>query len=682
MTFQTQGLKYLATGDDALDQAVTTVEPLITGSAPILWGGFAIFAAVFFITLMLIMRGRLAKPRQTENPEPDQHAFQAAEDTYEDINRDDPPAHDLTDDKSARHDEGLVFDQDPPDDHDAEKTERPKRMPFVNLFFSKKARSQNVIHEGDLKESPVELADLPDTDGRTDVSHDFKSEFNIKAAEAARHQAESEIAEMKRRAADEAEALWRRTEEDAARSLHAAEEEFARARQHTAETERARARAEAEIQAEAIRLAAEIRNETDREADFEQRKLTAAFERCSQSISAIEQTIASQTNAQRKESDDLRSDLAAQFEDRFTAFTRFIEEQIKATPTPDIYEQQNHHHASIEQQVLSYSESVSHQLAAHRDTMIAAMVHLADKINSLATAPEDVNRLARELSALRTSLDTKFHVPVSPLVQLSDIVRNTLAPSTFELRALMSNNRKADCLIHLAEPLKSIAVDARFPVEAFRQLSENDDNETGRGRAENTFRRTALNHIVDIVEHLIVPGQTVDSAVMFLPSETMLSTLHSRFPDIVQDSYRARVWIVSPTSFMATLHTISAVLQDAQRQAEAASHVPIKSGPSPLNTGQSHPEVTTHEPQFNDADEPCFEPSSPDYPAQSVNRDPVSTPDEKAPEVTPHPVASHVGEGLYSQPPADHEDDQQTEEEEPKHPTTAPRPQRPPFPLQ
>jgi DNA recombination protein RmuC len=116
----------------------------------------------------------------------------------------------------------------------------------------------------------------------------------------------------------------------------------------------------------------------------------------------------------------------------------------------------------------------------------------------------------------------------------------------------------ADAVIIKPGPMAALAIDARFPVEAFDawQLSRNAGTET-------ELRRAILRHIADAAEKLISPEETADCAIMFVPSENILSELHAHFSDLVQESYRARVWMVSPTSLMATLHTISAVMAGA-----------------------------------------------------------------------------------------------------------------------
>lgn len=180
---------------------------------------------------------------------------------------------------------------------------------------------------------------------------------------------------------------------------------------------------------------------------------------------------------------------------------------------------------------------------------------------------EHREQVAQSLSALSRRLDLggARGDAASPVVQLADIVRDALPPGAYEMNSLIANNRRADCLVRLSFPPGPIAIDAKFPVEAFHALHQAGQS------GESEFRRVALRHMVDIAERLIAHGVTADSAMMFIPSESMYSELHVRFPEVVQDSYRARVWIVSPTTLMATLHTLSAVTREMAPRANSFS---------------------------------------------------------------------------------------------------------------
>lgn len=105
-------------------------------------------------------------------------------------------------------------------------------------------------------------------------------------------------------------------------------------------------------------------------------------------------------------------------------------------------------------------------------------------------------------------------------------------------------------------------------MESYRALvNANDEND--RLLARKTLASDVLKHVRDISEKYIVPGETAESALMFLPSEAVYAELHANLADVIEKSWRAKVWIVSPTTLMATLNTIRAVLKDSQMREQA-----------------------------------------------------------------------------------------------------------------
>ena len=155
-------------------------------------------------------------------------------------------------------------------------------------------------------------------------------------------------------------------------------------------------------------------------------------------------------------------------------------------------------------------------------------------------------------------------------MQLNDLVSNALPPSAYELQCTLSSGVRADCLLKLPNPPGSIAIDAKFPLESYhllRAVAAGDAQ--GLATAQRAFQQAMRKHINDIRDKYIVAGETAESALLFLPSEAIYAELHANFGGIVDESYRARVWIVSPTTMMATLNTVRAVLKDVEMREQA-----------------------------------------------------------------------------------------------------------------
>jgi DNA recombination protein RmuC len=153
-------------------------------------------------------------------------------------------------------------------------------------------------------------------------------------------------------------------------------------------------------------------------------------------------------------------------------------------------------------------------------------------------------------------------------IQMQDLVRGTLPPSAYAFQATLNGGTRVDCLLLLPNPPGPIALDAKFPLESYRAMREARDEAT-LSQARRQFSTALRTHVRSIAEKYIVAGETAESALMFLPSEAVYAELHASFPALVDESFRARVWIVSPTTLMATLTTIRAVLKDVRLREQA-----------------------------------------------------------------------------------------------------------------
>ena len=148
-------------------------------------------------------------------------------------------------------------------------------------------------------------------------------------------------------------------------------------------------------------------------------------------------------------------------------------------------------------------------------------------------------------------------------VQLEALVRNVLPEQAFAFQKKLSNDKIADCVLSLPPPTGNVAIDAKFPLESWRRMTDVAVTEPERKVAEKQFRQDIIKHITDISEKYILPGETSDGAIMFIPAEAIFAEIHGHYPDLVERAMTARVWMVSPTTLWATLNMARAVLKDA-----------------------------------------------------------------------------------------------------------------------
>lgn len=193
---------------------------------------------------------------------------------------------------------------------------------------------------------------------------------------------------------------------------------------------------------------------------------------------------------------------------------------------------------------------------------------LHERLAVIDHAQKNITELSQQMVGLQDILSNKQARGAFGEIQLNDLVTAALPKSAYEFQATLSNGKRADCLLKLPNPPGSIAIDSKFPLESYETL-RNAETETEKAQAGRGFSAAVLKHIKDIAERYILAGETSESALMFLPSEAVYAELHANFRNVVEEGFRRRVWIVSPTTLMATLNTVRAILRDVHMREQA-----------------------------------------------------------------------------------------------------------------
>jgi DNA recombination protein RmuC len=188
---------------------------------------------------------------------------------------------------------------------------------------------------------------------------------------------------------------------------------------------------------------------------------------------------------------------------------------------------------------------------------------LQQRLETIDKAQANIEKLSGNVLSLQDILANKQTRGAFGEIQLHDIVAKALPPDAYTMQATLSNGKRVDCLVHLPNPPGPLAIDAKFPLEAYEALRR-AENPRQVQEANMALRAAVRTHIKAISDKYIIEGETADGALMFLPSEAVYAELHANFPEIVREGFAARVWIVSPTTCMATLNTMRAILKDAR----------------------------------------------------------------------------------------------------------------------
>lgn len=214
-------------------------------------------------------------------------------------------------------------------------------------------------------------------------------------------------------------------------------------------------------------------------------------------------------------------------------------------------------------------ESTQTRLGTTLEESAKELGRLAEKLAAIDAAQKNITELSEQVVGLQHVLADKQARGAFGEIQLEDIVTNALPPSIYQFQAPLSNGKVVDCLIRLPQPPGPIAVDSKFPLTSYQAMLDAGGDKMARDACARTLASDVRKHIKKIAEDYLIAGETAESALMFLPSEAVYAELHAHHRGVIEDAQRARVYLVSPTTMMALLTTIRAVLRDVQMREQA-----------------------------------------------------------------------------------------------------------------
>lgn len=225
---------------------------------------------------------------------------------------------------------------------------------------------------------------------------------------------------------------------------------------------------------------------------------------------------------------------------------------------------------TMEERLAEVQRNMAESLHGSSVKTTRSLTELQERLTTIDKAQSNIEKLSGDVLGLQDILSNKQTRGAFGEIQLNDIVTKALPSDSYTFQATLSNGRRADCLIHLPNPPGPIVIDSKFPLEAYEAI-RGANNKAQLAEATRLMRAAVKLHIKAISEKYILEGETADGALMFLPSEAVYAELHANFGDVVREGFAARVWIVSPTTCMATLNTMRAVLKDARMREQAGA---------------------------------------------------------------------------------------------------------------
>jgi DNA recombination protein RmuC len=224
-------------------------------------------------------------------------------------------------------------------------------------------------------------------------------------------------------------------------------------------------------------------------------------------------------------------------------------------------------------------DSVSHRLGDSlektKQSTAENLQKLGERLAVIDRAQKNITELATQVTSLQGVLSNKQQRGAYGQGRMEIIVRDGLPKGCYEFQYTLSNRLRPDCCVFLPDR-RPLVIDSKFPLEAvtaYREAKSEDE----RRQAAARVRADVIRHIGDIAQKYLIPGETQDLAMMFVPSESVYAELHDGFDDIVQKAFRAKVVIVSPSLLMIAIHVIQQIQKDA-RMREAAGRIQAEVG--------------------------------------------------------------------------------------------------------
>ena len=217
---------------------------------------------------------------------------------------------------------------------------------------------------------------------------------------------------------------------------------------------------------------------------------------------------------------------------------------------------------SIEERLGNIGSSIGNSLNQQTQSTQKSLTEMHERLAVIDRAQENIHSLSNQVNDLQNILSNKQLRGAFGEVQLENIVRDALPQNAYQFQYTLTSNSRVDCIVKLPEPPGPICIDSKFPLEDYKKFARATNDQEKKDNLR-LFHNAVQKHIKDIAEKYILPGETSDSAIMFLPSESIYSEINIRFPKLVNESRNKKVYMAGPDNLMLLLHTVRAILRDA-----------------------------------------------------------------------------------------------------------------------
>ena len=222
----------------------------------------------------------------------------------------------------------------------------------------------------------------------------------------------------------------------------------------------------------------------------------------------------------------------------------------------------------IEKKLNYINDEVNQRLDVNFEKSNKTFMSVLERLSKIDEAQKKIDSLSGEIVSLQSVLTDKKTRGTFGEVNLEYILNNAFGAKSsgiYDIQHKFSNGYVVDALLYAPAPLGTIGIDSKFPLENYQKMTDKNRTKEERLSAEKLFIADVKKHINDISEKYIIPGETTEEAIMFLPAEAIFAEINAYHPELLNYAYQKKVWITGPTTLISTLSIISMVLKNMER---------------------------------------------------------------------------------------------------------------------
>ena len=222
----------------------------------------------------------------------------------------------------------------------------------------------------------------------------------------------------------------------------------------------------------------------------------------------------------------------------------------------------------VERRLLAVNEKVNERLDQNFEKTNKTFMNVIERLSKIDEAQKKIETLSTDIVSLQSILTDKKTRGIFGEVNLKHILSSVFGEkndSIYRLQYTLSTGVIADCVLFAPNPLGTIAIDSKFPLEHYQMMVDKKISPDMRENYEKMFKQDMKKHIDAISSKYIIPGETTDQAILFLPAEAIFAEINAYHSDIIQYAYKKRVWITSPTTLISTLTVLEMIIKNMER---------------------------------------------------------------------------------------------------------------------